>query len=221
VSSFGIEERMTRRFILSGAWPATTALTLAIGALALFAVAPPALAQISASTNGPIDIAADNLDFSNQTCVAIWSGSAEALQGDSRLRADIIRAVAKKKPQAPGAKPPASASPDAQSDCGQTDRIEADGKVFYVTPTQFASGDHAVYTADDNTIVMTGHVIVVQGENVVRGDRMTLNTQTRIAHMYSDATGRGTPGRVRGVFFPSQNGANGPVIAAPPAAGAH
>ena len=206
---------MTPRFILGGARPTTA---LALGALALAALAPAAFAQISPSNNGPIDIAADNLDFSNQTCVATWSGSAEALQGDSRLRADIIRAVAKKKPQGPGAKPPAGVSPDAQSDCGQTDRIEADGKVFYVTPTQFASGDHAVYTADDNTIVMTGHVIVVQGQNVVRGDRMTINTQTRVAHMYSDATGRGAPGRVRGVFFPSQGGANAPPVLPAPAA---
>jgi lipopolysaccharide export system protein LptA len=213
VSSLGNEERASGRGTLGG-------VGLAV-ALALGALGPPAVAQISPTNNGPIDIAADNADFSNQTCESTWSGAAEALQGDSRLRADMIRAVAKKKPPAPGAKPPAGAPLDAQSGCGQTDRIEADGKVFYVTPTQYASSDRAVYTADDSTIVMTGHVIVVQGENVVRGDRMTIDTQTRVVHMFSDATGRGTPGRVRGVFFPNQNGANGPAIFAAPAAGAH
>lgn len=208
---------MSRRITFGGTWPA-----LALGALAAAAAfAPAALAQISPSNNGPIDITADNGDFSNQTCESTWSGAAEALQGDSRLRADVIRAVLKKKPQTPGAKPPAGASLDAQSGCGQTERIEADGRVFYVTPTQEASGDRAVYTADDDTIVMTGHVIVVQGQNVVRGDRMTINTQTRVVHMYSDATGRGAPGRVRGVFFPSESGGNGPAVLTPPDSGAH
>jgi lipopolysaccharide export system protein LptA len=215
VSRFGIEERMKHRNTV-GAFSLAAALSLG-----LLASAPATLAQISPSNNGPIDITADNGDFSNQTCESTWSGSAEALQGDSRLRADVIRAVLKKKPQAPGAKPPAGASLDAQSGCGPTDHIEADGRVFYVTPTQEASSDRAVYTADDNTIVMTGHVIVVQGENVVRGDRMIINTQTRVVHMFSDATGRGTPGRVRGVFFPNQNGSNGPAIFAAPTAGAH
>jgi lipopolysaccharide export system protein LptA len=188
--------------------------------LGVLAPATAALAQISPTNNGPIDITADSADFNNQTCETTWSGAAEGLQGDSRLRADMIRTVLKKKPQAPGAKPPSGAPLDAQSGCGPTDHIEADGKVFYVTPTQEASSDRAVYTADDSTIVMTGHVIVVQGENVVRGDRMTINTQTRVVHMFSDATGRGTPGRVRGVFFPNQNGTSGPAIFAAPAAGA-
>ena len=200
MSGFGIEGRMAQRFILGGVVSATA---LALGALA------PAVAQISPSNNGPIDIAADSADFSNQSCESTWSGAAEALQGDSRLRADVIHAVLKKKPQAPAAKPAPGAPLDAQSGCGPTDRLEADGRVFYVTPTQEASSDHAVYTADDSMIVMTGHVIAVQGQNVVRGDRMTINTQTRIVHMYSDATGRGTPNRVRGVFFPSQTSAGG------------
>ena len=58
------------------------------------------------------------------------------------------------------------------------------------------------------------NVIVVQGQDVVRGDRMTINTVTREVHMDSTAKGRGTPGRVRGVFYPNQPG--GPM-APPPA----
>src|SRR5580693_3843374 len=96
-------------------------------AAALCLVGPVSHAQISPTNNGPIDISADGADFSNQTCVNTWSGSAEALQGDSRLRANVIKAVLKKKP--PGAKPatPAAAgSPEAESNCGnETERLEA------------------------------------------------------------------------------------------------
>ena len=190
-------------------------------AVALCAFGTIGHAQISPSNNGPIDITADGADFSNQTCVNTWSGAAEALQGDSRLRANVIKAVLKKKP--PGAKPAAPAaagSPEAESNCGnETERLEANGDVFYVTPDQMARSDNAVYTADDNMIVMTGNVVVVQGKNVARGDRMTINTQTRLVQLFSDAKGRGTPGRVRAVLFPSQNGTPGVTPFAGPGAG--
>jgi len=180
---------------------------LAICALALgaFGASGPARAQLSPSaSNGPIDITSDEAEAFNAKCATTWRGSAEALQGDSRLRAATITAYLKKK----------GAGANGQPDCGATERIEADGDVFYVTPTQVARADHAVYTADNNQILMTGNVIVVQGQNVVRGDRMTIDTVTREVHMDSAAKGRGTPGRVRGVFYPNQPG--GPM-AAPPA----
>ena len=147
----------------------------------------------------------------NSTCEATWSGAAEALQGNSRLRANVIKAYLKKKAsgaagQSARAGPAGAANP---SDCGATQRIEADGNVFYVTPDQIAHGDHAVYNADADQIVMTGNVIVVQGKNVVRGTRLTIHTQTRAAQIDSVAQGRGTPNRVRGVFYPNQPGTPG------------
>jgi lipopolysaccharide export system protein LptA len=169
-----------------------------------------ARAQIAPDSSGPIDITSDAGDFSNSTCESTWRGSAEALQGQSRLRADVIRAFLK--PKTGGEKGPqaGAGSVDTQISCGQTDRIEADGNVFYVTPDQIARGDHAVY-----------NVIVLQGKNVVRGDRLTIHVKSRDAVMDSDAKGRGTPGRVRGVFYPSQNGAPGSPQGASAAPGGH
>ena len=169
-------------------------------------------AQLAPSSNGPIDITADNGTLVNSTCEATWSGAAEALQGNSRLRANVIKAFLKKK--APGAAsqsaPAGPAGGANASDCGATQRIEADGNVFYVTPDQIAHGDHAVYNADADQIVMTGNVIVVQnGKNVVRGDKMTIHVATREVTIDSIAQGRGVPGRVRGVFYPNTPGAPG------------
>jgi lipopolysaccharide export system protein LptA len=171
-------------------------------------------AQIAPTSNGPIDITADNGTLVNSTCEATWSGAAEALQGDSRLRANVIKAFLKKKPPAAAAAPQSGAAGANPSDCGATERIEADGNVFYVTPDQVAHGDHAVYSADAGQIVMTGNVIVVQGKNVVRGDKMTIHVATRLVTIDSTAQGRGTPNRVRGVFYPNQPGAPGSVPAA-------
>ncbi|HXQ15734.1 MAG TPA: LptA/OstA family protein [Caulobacteraceae bacterium] len=171
-------------------------------------------AQLAPSSNGPIDITADNGTLVNSTCEATWSGAAEALQGNSRLRANVIKAFLKKKPPA-GAGQSGAAGAGNPSDCGATERIEADGNVFYVTPDQVAHGDHAVYSADADQIVMTGNVIVVQGgKNVVRGDKMTIHVATREVTIDSIAQGRGVPGRVRGVFYPNTPGAPGSAPAA-------
>jgi lipopolysaccharide export system protein LptA len=194
------------------AWRAVAAGLMLAGGLGLSAHA-----QLAPSSNGPIDITADNGTLVNSTCEATGSGAAEALQGNSRLRANVIRAFLKKKPPGAAGQPSAAQSGPAgagnPSDCGATERIEADGNVFYVTPDQVAHGDHAVYTADADQIVMTGNVIVVQGvgekRSVVRGDKMTIHVSTREVTIDSIAQGRGVPGRVRGVFYPSQPGSPG------------
>jgi lipopolysaccharide export system protein LptA len=192
----------------------SAALGLALAAIGFGVPCPGARAQISPQSNGPMDISADNGTFVSAACESTWSGSAEVLQGTSRLRADTIRAYFKKKPEGAGAEAkgsgPVGGLPGGpQSNCGATERIEAEGEVFYVTPDQVARGDRAVYTADDDMIVMTGDVIVVQGKNVIHGDRLTIHVATRQAQMESHAQGRGVANRVRGVFYSGQPGAPG------------
>jgi lipopolysaccharide export system protein LptA len=182
-----------------------------------------ASAQIAAQSNGPMDISADNGTFDNNACESTWSGAAEVLQGTSRLRANTIHAFLKKKPGGagqPSAASQASALPGgAQSNCGATERIEAVGDVFYVTPDQVARGERAIYTADNGQIVMTGNVIVVQGKNVIHGDRLTIQVATHQAQMESDAKGRGTPNRVRAVLYSNTPGGPSLGLGPPPAPG--
>jgi len=193
---------------------------VALGVAGLPLAAAAQVASTPTASNGPMDISADNGTFDNATCVSTWSGAAEVLQGTARLRANTIKAYFKKKPAAPGAAPQSSSSTSAlgmpggaQSNCGATERVEADGDVFYVTPEQNARGDHAVYSADGAQIVMTGDVIVVQGKSVIHGDRLVIQTATHQAQMESAAHGRGVPNRVRAVLFQAP-GANAPALAA-------
>jgi lipopolysaccharide export system protein LptA len=160
------------------------------------ACAMPAPAQLAPSSNAPVDVTADQLEVQNQKCLAVWSGDAEALQATSRLRANTINIYNKTLAARTGDQPGQS--------CGQLDRMEADGQVYYVTPNQVVKGDHAVYTADSKTIVVTGDVVVAQGRNVSSGTRLVINTDTGVANMESDVKGRGQPGRVRAVFYPDQ-----------------
>jgi lipopolysaccharide export system protein LptA len=175
---------------------------LSLGACALGS-AGAAMAQLSPQSNAPVDISADQLEVQNQKCLAIYSGDAEALQDTSRLRANTINYYTKTLPPHSGQQN-APGQPGSQN-CGQLDRMEADGQVYYVTTNEVVKGDHAVYNADDKTIIVTGDVVVAQGKNVTAGTRLVINTDTGVATMASNVTGRGKAGRVRTVVYPNQN----------------
>ncbi|MDB5479539.1 MAG: OstA family protein [Caulobacteraceae bacterium] len=162
-------------------------------ALVLGAEAP-AAAQVNTRSNSPIDITADQAEVINAKCVAIWRGSAEAIQDKSRLRADTLTVYSRVK----------GGGSNGQPACGGVERIVADGHVYYVTPDQNARGDHATYVQDRNEIVITGDVIVVHGQDVARGDKLTINVSTHEAQMQSSVTGAGRPGRVRAVVYPDK-----------------
>jgi lipopolysaccharide export system protein LptA len=110
-------------------------------------------------------------------------GRAEVVQGQNRLRADVI---------------------SGSGVNSEIDRIEASGNVYFVTPEQTIRGDRAVFTLSDNEVVMTGDVIVTQGENVMTGGRLTYNPATRAVTMAGGAGSNG--GRIRGVFYPERSG---------------
>ena len=105
-------------------------------------------------------------------------GAAELTQGDSRIRADRVEGVISN---------------------GDLSRVEATGNVYFVTPEQTIRGDRAVYTPANDTIVLTGDVILTQGDNVMTGGRLVYNTRTEAAQMEG-----GAGGRVQGVFTPQQ-----------------
>jgi lipopolysaccharide export system protein LptA len=161
------------------------------------ACAGASIAQIETRSKSPIDITADQAEVVNARCMAIWRGSAEAIQDKTRIRADTITIFSK----------PKGSGSDGQPSCGATDRIVADGHVYYTTPDQNVKGDHAVYTQTDDQIVVTGEVVLVQGKDVARGDKLTIHVQDHQATIDSHVTGAGKPGRVRAVFYPDKSSA--------------
>lgn len=170
----------------------------ALAVVAMAVIATPAAAQLSQSnSDAPVDITADALEVVNNECVSIWSGSAEALQDRTRLRADVIKTYSKKSTGRPGA---------VGGSCGALDRMEAIGNVYYVTPQQKVRGDNANYDVTAERIVITGDVVAVSGPNVIRGDRLVVNVATGDAQMQSGAKGPGKA-RPRAVIYPNQQAA--------------
>jgi lipopolysaccharide export system protein LptA len=153
------------------------ALAVALGVAAVAS----AHAQIGTG-GGPIQVEADNIDFQPQSRQAVFSGNAVVIQDGTVLRSSVLRVTYRGNGQS----------------SGDIDKVFADTEVFYTSPTEKVRGDRATFDAVNNVVVFTGRVIVTQGQNVLRGQQLTLNTQTRASTM------RGLDGRVRAVFFPNQ-----------------
>ena len=61
-------------------------------------------------------------------------------------------------------------------------------------------GDRAVYDLSTEELVVTGEVILSQGQNVARGGRLVYNVRTGTGRMEGAPTEAGR--RVQGVFYP-------------------
>jgi lipopolysaccharide export system protein LptA len=182
--------------------------------------AKPASGANGASTdNGPLDITGDKADKFDDQHMVIYSGNVQAVQNGARLDCDVLHVYFDPAAPAPGAtgaaaKPAANANSGEDSGFGQIRQAVADGHVFYVTQTQTIRAEHGVYDAAPDTVTMTGDVVVVQGKNVQRGDKMIMDIKTGHTQVFSNVTGRNKPGRVRGVFYSeNQNGGAQPAPA--------
>jgi len=151
--------------------------TLMTVAMALGLAALPTIGDAQSFQGGqPIMWGAD--EVSRTPTALSLRGRAELTQGQNRIRADRVEGTITN---------------------GGLNRVDATGNVYFVTPEQTIRGDRAVYTPATDTIVLTGDVILTQGQNVMTGGRLTYNTRTEAAQM-DGATG----GRVQGVFYPNE-----------------
>ncbi len=109
----------------------------------------------------------------------------------------------------PGAASGSGAAPGRN--WGKVDHMVADGHVYFVSPTQNARGDHAVYDLGPDTITLTGDVVVEQGQSVIHGAKLIIDVHTGHATMASTGQASASSGRVRGIFYPNeqQNGSGG------------
>lgn len=160
--------------------------------LAAMVLAANANAQQSTAhdTALPIEIAADALEVQQDKQIAVFSGNVDAQQGSIKLRADRIWV---------------HYQGDAAEDAVKAiSKIDAEGKVFFSSGTETARGDQGTYNVDDGVITLTGEVVLTQGNNVIKGNRVVFDLTTGQSTMDGDKSGG--DGRVRGLFVPRQNG---------------
>jgi lipopolysaccharide export system protein LptA len=93
--------------------------------------------------------------------------------------------------------PAAEAGPGGQQ---RIKRLEAYGNVVVTQKDQTATGEVGIYDLKSNTVALTGNVLMTQGKNVLRGDKLMVDLATGAARVESGKNGRG---RVEGLFLPN------------------
>jgi lipopolysaccharide export system protein LptA len=175
---------------------------------------PNALQGFARNKNEPVKIDANRLEVHDKDKLAIFSGNVYVQQGDTNMRCPELRVFYEGEVKE-AAKTPAAAPADAKSGAaGETKasttesnvqqrikRLEALGGVIVTSRDQKATGDRADFDMKSNTVILNGNVVVTQGPNVMKGDRLIVDLSTSRARM--EAGTKGNPGRVQGLFVPS------------------
>jgi lipopolysaccharide export system protein LptA len=139
----------------------------------------------------PIKIAATQLEVRDKEKIATFSGDVHVVQGDTDLRCKVLVIYYEDDPGNAGA-------PAAQAGAGsgqQIRRMEARNNVIVTQKDQTATGDNGDYDMRADTVTLTGNVVVTQGQNVLRGQKLVVNTTTGASRMETPSGGR-----VEGLF---------------------
>jgi lipopolysaccharide export system protein LptA len=161
---------------------------------------PNAVQGFSRNRHQPIAIEASSLEVQDRTKVATFRGKVHVKQGDTELRCDTL-VVFYEDNGTNGAQ----IGPQV-SDTQRIKRLEAKGGVIVTQKDQTATGNTGVFDMRKNTITLHGNVVVSQGRNVLRGDRLVVDMATAVSHMESDR------GRVQGLFQPSARESENPIM---------
>jgi lipopolysaccharide export system protein LptA len=140
------------------------------------------------SGDSPIEIVSDKLEVRELDKIAVFSGNVSLTQDNFLLR--TVRMVVHYVNSGDG----------ATSGSTQVERIEAEGKVYIKSDEQVATGDRGTFEMATGIMVLTGsEVVLTEGDNVVVGCKLTMNTKSGESQV--DGCGRNT-GRVRMLLQP-------------------
>ena len=161
-----------------------------IGILAMILISPApvfaqgtgvSLEQSQSDPDAPLEVTSDALSVDRETGNAIFTGNVFAKQGSLTLSADKVEVLYDEED---GTIP--------QDDDGVREII-ATGSVIFVNGPDVAEGEYAVYNPREDSIVMTGNVLLTQGRTIISGDRLVADLETGQGNM---------EGRVKTVLRP-------------------
>jgi lipopolysaccharide export system protein LptA len=172
----------------------TALLALTMLASPLFALLVcPAYAQVSGqafegfrgNSEDPVQIEADQLEVLDEQAKAIFKGNVKVRQGTSLMSTSLLTVKYLK------------GSGGGQNDIEQ---LDMSGGLIVTSDENTISADQGTYHVQTENIVLTGKVVVSQGQNVATGCRLVANLKTNQAKLEACKGG----GRVKSVFTPGK-----------------
>jgi lipopolysaccharide export system protein LptA len=191
---------------------------------------PNAMQGFSQNRDQPIQIEAASLEMRDKKKEATFTGNVKVVQGDTTMTSKVLvvfyessnqnaapptpastntKTVAK---PAPAQSAPMQSATPGPGGASSIKRLEAKGNVVVTQKDQVVTGETAVFDTKTNLITMLGGVVLTQGKNVLRGDRLLVDMTTGVSRVESDS------GRVQGLFQSSNQNGAGPALpgASPP-----
>ena len=116
-------------------------------------------------TSLPVEVTSQELSVDQSKGVAIFTGNVLVVQGEMKLTAPRLEVTY------------------SQGEAGRIERVHATGGVTLVNPREAAEAEEAVYTVGSGSIVMTGEVLLTQGQTTLAGTRLTIDLETGSGQM--------------------------------------
>lgn len=131
---------------------------------------------LKADTKAEVEMNADSLTVDQADGTAVFSGNVVVTQGAMKLSAQEIKV-------------------EYSADKKDISKLYATGKVLLVNATDAAEADQAIYTIASGEVVMTGNVLMTQGQAAMSAQKLVIDLKT--------GTGR-MEGRVKTTFVPGK-----------------
>jgi lipopolysaccharide export system protein LptA len=130
----------------------------------------------------PVEVEANEMEIIDVDKQAIFRGKVDAVRDGERIRSDIMTVFYADVKQADG------------TSKSQVSKLDATGNVTITTRKQTITGEWARMDVLANTLVVGGHVKLVEGKTTLQGEKLNVDLTTDRTLM--------TGGRVKGSFVP-------------------
>ena len=165
---------------------------------------PNALQGFSQNRDEPVHIESATLEVRDKDKLATFSGDVRVKQGDTGMRCATLLVFYEQDAAPPGGKSMPAAKPGPGGE-QKIKRLEARGSVVVTQKEQTATGELGIFDMKSNTVTLTGNVMMTQGKNVLRGEKLIVDLTTGVSRVES---GKNGTGRVQGLFLPGTQGSD-------------
>lgn len=166
----------------------------------LIAAAPHALAQGAASQNSankgqsnalqgfsenrnkPVQIEAASLEVRDKEKKATFTGNVKVVQGDTTMLCKALEVFYEQDAPASTQNTMKAAQP-GPGGSSQISKLHASGGVKVTQKDQIATGDTAHFDMRANTVTLNGNVTVIQGKNIMSGDRLVVDMTSGVSRV--------------------------------------
>ena len=145
----------------------------------------------------PIEINSDRMDAVNDEKLVKFYGNAVVKQGDKLLKADELQLYYKDEPKKQSKKSKTPFDPG-----GVMDKISARGNVSSTQGERTVTGDEATYYHETAQVIITGNVVMREGNNVITGCKAILYLNENRGKMEECEPGKNQ--RVHVIIYPQE-----------------